>query len=62
MMTDETEKAAGRGRDRQDRLKSALRENLKRRKLQARGRNRTTDPSQDDEASLDEDIAGKTGG
>ena len=45
---------------RQDRLKSALRENLKRRKVQARERAASTDPSQNDDASLDEGIAGKT--
>jgi hypothetical protein len=38
---------------RQDRLKLALRENLKRRKSQARGRSDiTTAPSNDDEVSL----------
>jgi len=61
-MTDETDKAAGHGRDtRQDRLKSALRENLKRRKVQARERGRTTDPSHHDEASPHEGTAGKPG-
>ncbi|AMA61030.1 MULTISPECIES: hypothetical protein [unclassified Bradyrhizobium] len=60
-MTDETDKAA-RGRDgRQDRLKSALRENLKRRKVQARERAAIADPSQDDHGSLDEGAADKTG-
>ena len=44
-----------------DRLKSALRENLKRRKVQARERAAITDPSQNDDASLDEGTAGKTG-
>jgi hypothetical protein len=43
-----------------DRLKSALRENLKRRKVQARERAASTDPSQNEDASLDEGIAGKT--
>jgi hypothetical protein len=63
MMTDEIDKAASRdGRTRQDRLKSALRENLKRRKVQARERSKTIDPPQDDEAPVDEGIAGKTGG
>jgi hypothetical protein len=39
---------------RQDRLKLALRENLKRRKSQARGRSDTaTAPSEDTDASLD---------
>ena len=46
---------------RDDRLKSALRENLKRRKMQARDRAAITDPSQNDDASLDEGTAGKTG-
>ena len=45
---------------RDDRLKSALRENLKRRKMQARERAASTDPSQNDDASLDEGIAGKS--
>ena len=54
MMTDEIDKAASRdGQSRQnllkqDRLKSALRENLKRRKVQARERDKA--PAQDDEA------------
>lgn len=61
MMTDETHKTAGHGHDaRHDRLKSALRENLKRRKVQARERAASTEPSQNDDASLDEGIAGKT--
>lgn len=47
---------------RDDRLKSALRENLKRRKVQARERAATAAPSQNDDDSLDEGIAGKTGG
>ncbi|MBR0969142.1 MULTISPECIES: hypothetical protein [Bradyrhizobium] len=47
---------------RDDRLKSALRENLKRRKLQARERAATAEPSQNDDGSLNEDVAGKTGG
>jgi hypothetical protein len=45
---------------RDDRLKSALRENLKRRKVQARERAASTDPSQNEDASLDEGIAGKS--
>jgi hypothetical protein len=45
---------------RQDRLKLALRENLKRRKVQARERGKTTDPLTDDEASLDVQV-GKRG-
>lgn len=47
---------------RDDRLKSALRENLKRRKMQARERAATADPSQNDDDSLDEGAAGKTSG
>jgi hypothetical protein len=58
-MTDENEKRPA-ADSRQDRLKSALRENLKRRKVQARERAASTDPSQNDDASLDEGIAGKT--
>jgi hypothetical protein len=46
---------------RDDRLKSALRENLKRRKAQARERAAIDAPSQNDDGSLDEGIAGKTG-
>ncbi|MGY8636541.1 hypothetical protein RAD15_29120 [Bradyrhizobium sp. 14AA] len=45
---------------RDDRLKSALRENLKRRKVQARERAASTEPSQNDDDSLNEGIAGKT--
>jgi hypothetical protein len=45
---------------RDDRLKSALRENLKRRKVQARERAASTDPSQNDDDSLDEGTVGKT--
>jgi hypothetical protein len=47
------EQAASRMKDsRQDRLKTALRENLKRRKMQARERGKKTDmPSNDHEAS-----------
>jgi hypothetical protein len=63
MMTNENDKTAGSGREsRQDRLKSALRENLKRRKVQARERAAIADPSHDDEASLDEGSAGKADG
>ena len=47
---------------RDDRLKSALRENLKRRKVQARERAASTDPSQNDDDSLDEGTADKAGG
>lgn len=46
---------------RDERLKSALRENLKRRKVQARERAASADPSQVDDGSLDEGTAGKTG-
>lgn len=46
---------------RDDRLKSALRENLKRRKVQARERAATSEPSQDDDDSLNEGTAGKIG-
>ena len=58
-MTDENDKKPA-ADSRQDRLKSALRENLKRRKVQARERAASTAPSQNDDASLDEGIAGKT--
>ena len=55
-MTDETDKPAGKSRDpRQDRLKSALRENLKRRKQQLRGRADRAAPTGDDEAASDQD-------
>ncbi|MDA9528061.1 MULTISPECIES: hypothetical protein [unclassified Bradyrhizobium] len=61
-MADETDKSARQARvSRDDRLKSALRENLKRRKLQARERAATTDPSQNEDGSLNEGAAGKTG-
>ncbi|RQH14258.1 hypothetical protein [Bradyrhizobium sp. RP6] len=61
-MADETDKSARQTRvSRDDRLKSALRENLKRRKLQARERAATTGPSQNEDGSLDEGAAGKTG-
>ncbi|MBR1133491.1 hypothetical protein [Bradyrhizobium iriomotense] len=46
---------------RDDRLKSALRENLKRRKLQARERAAISEPSQNDDGSLNEETAGKSG-
>ncbi|MCK1718938.1 hypothetical protein [Bradyrhizobium sp. 141] len=64
-MADETDKSAkqNQGRaSRDDRLKSALRENLKRRKVQARERAASTEPSQNDDDSLDEGTAGKAGG
>ncbi|MBR0739994.1 hypothetical protein JQ581_23960 [Bradyrhizobium liaoningense] len=61
-MADETDKSAQQARaSRDDRLKSALRENLKRRKLQARERAATAAPSQNDDGSLDEGTAGKSG-
>lgn len=60
-MADENDKSTRQARSsRDDRLKSALRENLKRRKLQARERAASTDPSQNDDVSLDEGAAGKT--
>ena len=58
-MTDENEKKPAPD-SRQDRLKSALRENLKRRKVQARERAASADPSQNDDAALDEGIADNT--
>ncbi|QIO36690.1 hypothetical protein [Bradyrhizobium sp. 1(2017)] len=62
-MADETDKSARPARaSRDDRLKSALRENLKRRKLQARERAATAAPSQNDDGSLNEGTAGKSGG
>lgn len=45
---------------RDDRLKSALRENLKRRKVQARERAASAGPSQNDDDSPDEGAVGKT--
>lgn len=52
-MTDQNDKSASQARaSRDDRLKSALRENLKRRKVQARERAASTDPSQNDDGSL----------
>lgn len=60
-MADENDKSTRQARSsRDDRLKSALRENLKRRKLQARERAASTDPSQNDDGSLDEGTADKT--
>lgn len=46
---------------RDDRLKLALRENLKRRKLQARERAATSESSHNDEGSLNEGTVGKIG-
>jgi hypothetical protein len=56
-MTDDTDKRKSRpaGNPRQDRLKLALRENLKRRKSQARGRSDVAATSSEDAgASLDD--------
>ncbi|MBJ7404229.1 MAG: hypothetical protein JHD07_13415 [Bradyrhizobium sp.] len=62
-MADEADKSARQAKtSRDDRLKSALRENLKRRKVQARERAAITGPSQNDDGSLDEGAAGKTSG
>jgi Arc/MetJ-type ribon-helix-helix transcriptional regulator len=62
-MADENDKSASGARaSRDDRLKSALRENLKRRKAQARERATSDDPSQVDDGSLDGGTAGKTSG
>ena len=62
VMADQTEKSTRQARaSRDDRLKSALRENLKRRKLQARERATTADPSQNDDGSPNEGTAGETG-
>jgi hypothetical protein len=58
-MADETDRSAKAARD--DRLKSALRENLKRRKVQARERAAIGEPSQNDDGSLNEGTAGKSG-
>lgn len=63
-MADETDKSTRQDSkqdraSRDDRLKSALRENLKRRKVQARERAATTEPSQNDNGSLNEGTAGK---
>lgn len=56
-MADENDTNARQARaSRDDRLKSALRENLKRRKAQARAR---AAPSQVDDGSLDEGTAGQ---
>lgn len=60
-MADENDKSTRQARSsRDDRLKSALRENLKRRKLQARERAASTDPSQNDDGSPNEGTVGKT--
>ena len=61
-MTKETDKPATGTRDtRQDRLASALRENLKRRKVQARERSKPAEPSRNDDATPHEGTSGKTG-
>jgi Arc/MetJ-type ribon-helix-helix transcriptional regulator len=52
---DERQVSAGPRDSRADRLKSALRENLKRRKAQARERGKAHAPSTGDESSLHED-------
>jgi hypothetical protein len=46
---------------RQDRLKLALRENLKRRKSQARGRSDANPPRDDTDAFLHDELAKKPG-
>jgi hypothetical protein len=62
-MADENDKSMRQaGASRGDRLKSALRENLKRRKVQARERAAITEPSQNDDGPPDEGIAGKADG
>ena len=64
-MNDETDKREGKNPKpdpRQDRLKLALRENLKRRKSQARGRSHLiAAPSDDVDASLHDDSEKKPG-
>ena len=61
-MADENDRSANQAKAaRDDRLKSALRENLKRRKAQARERAATADPSQDDDGASGEGTAGKAG-
>lgn len=61
-MIDENDKSASQAKmSRDERLKSALRENLKRRKLQARERAAGAEPPPDDDGSLDKGKAGKIG-
>jgi hypothetical protein len=61
VMTDQDDKSVGQARaSRDDRLKSALRENLKRRKVQARERAAMTGALENDDGSLDEGTAGET--
>lgn len=58
-MADDNDKSARASRD--HRLKSALRENLKRRKAQARERAAGAEPSQNDDGSPDEGAADEAG-
>jgi hypothetical protein len=51
-----------RNNPRQDRLKLALRENLKRRKSQARGRSDITMPASNDDEASPHDVSGKKPG
>ena len=63
-MTDDKDKGKSRpaGNSRADRLKLALRENLKRRKSQARGRSDAHDASRDEAgASLHDELENKPG-
>ena len=61
-MADENDKTTRQAKaSRDDRLKSALRENLKRRKAQARERAASGDPSQAGDDSLNEGTAGEAG-
>ncbi|MDP1869636.1 MAG: hypothetical protein Q8L13_25270 [Bradyrhizobium sp.] len=63
-MTDDKDRGKGRpaGNSRQDRLKLALRENLKRRKSQARGRSDAhASPRDDAGASLHDELDKKPG-
>ena len=61
-MADDTDKSTRQAKSsRDDRLKSALRENLKRRKLQARERAASAGPSPNEDGSLNEGAAGKAG-
>jgi hypothetical protein len=61
-MADENDKTTRPAKgSRDDRLKSALRENLKRRKAQARERAASGDPSQNEPDSPSEGTAGKAG-
>jgi hypothetical protein len=61
-MADENDKTTRQAKgSRDDRLKSALRENLKRRKAQARERAASADPSQDGNGFLNEGAADEVG-